>query len=84
MLDIVNVVIKFGYPRRLGILEEVGNIRLLKKYLAVRFYLFKLRKLLEINCKVSSGKRISVKGERLIFLGVIFENLISKLILSRQ
>jgi hypothetical protein len=43
LLDIVNVVIKFGSPRRLGILEQVSNIQLLKKYLTVRlFYLFKL------------------------------------------
>jgi hypothetical protein len=42
LLDNVNVVIKFGPPRRLGILEQVGNIQLLKKYLAARFYLFKL------------------------------------------
>ena len=42
LLDVVNVLIKFGSPRRLVILEQVGNIQLLKKYLAARFYLFKL------------------------------------------
>lgn len=84
LLDVVNVVIKFGSPRRLGILEQLSNIQFFKKYLAARIYLFKLWKLLDMNCKVASGKWTSVEEERPIFLGVIFENLIPKLILSQQ